>query len=208
MPEQKHGEPKRHEPSRIKKLARNVLLATAAITNVGNATSTPIEAHQTAPINRDIAGGEGNDTPVEMLLSDFSGFSLDSQVTVVDALKDKHLNLIIDRDDLRLHVVLSDSALEHKLLHLNVTYPTTNAPSNKDWSGHPVEVRMTDYEYENLKKIWKDPSSQETRIPDLLVPKGNTLKFFAIPLQRGTDPKEVSNQLLYRGYELPPQTNQ
>lgn len=112
--------------------------------------------------------------------------------------EDKFFSLAIDTEDLRLHVVRDN--LNDKILHLNIDPSKEPLPQYDPNYKYPIEVWMDNSHYEELKKKWK--TGAETRIPDLAVPKGVKLNFWANQTRLGFQ-NELRRGLVFHSFVLP-----
>lgn len=129
----------------------------------------------------------------------FYSLAGDAQRRWADSLVGSEIAIIVDTPYLRLHDKLIAS--DHVQLDLNLSETPPNATSD----GHPVEMRVTKEQYEELKSkfgVMKDPEAMaEKSFPgDVRVPPGTVFNFKVEVLPRGDNPKEQYSQLVLQNY--------
>lgn len=173
-------------------------IAAVATIGLGAATGIGIGTAMTEQPQTDRAA-EVAPISTELNFMDWYKLSREDQEAKIISLIGKDVVLNVNTSLLKLHHKLDGDG--YKLLDLNIDidkFPIP--PASKDWSGHPVEVRISDGQYEKLKMIW--PIDNFADIP---VPEGTKLLFQATQLPRDSYSKGVTTQLAFITF-TPPQT--
>lgn len=140
-----------------------------------------------------------NTTSYTML--DWQKMSLETQRAVADALVGEPMFLDVNTDDLRLYEKLVDPKDGHVMLDLNMNPDKYPQKPGKNFDGHPIELRVTKEQYEELKSKFgtvMDPEAlTEKSFPGDIKVKGGTRFIVKVDtLPRGTDPRESYSQLV------------
>lgn len=130
-----------------------------------------------------------------------------TQRKVVDSLLGKDVVLNIDTSDLRLHEKLTTE--DHVQLDLNMDPHKYPQVFDKNYDGHPVELRVTKEQYAELKRKFgqvKDPQAlSENSFPgDIPVTRGAILMVKVEKLPRGTNASESYSEFVLRTFILLP----
>lgn len=116
----------------------------------------------------------------------------------MESYNDKFFSLVVDTEDLRLHVAHDN--LNDKILHLNIDPSKEPLPAYDPRFKNPIEVWMDNEDYEILKKRWKTEGGNT--LPDLVVPKGVKLVFWANQTRLGFR-NESRRGLVYHSFVSP-----
>lgn len=160
--------------------------------------------------NPKISTAEQNELKgAEINFLDWYRLPKNDQRSEIDSFAGKNVVVNVKTPDLKLHLVESDpdNPDGDKLFDMIVDPSKEPLPIGPD-DGHPVRIRLSNGQYEQLKKSWKTESSGP--YSDLVVPEGAKVLFTASIFPRHLNPGNLpivnEVQLAYITF-TPPQTS-
>lgn len=192
---------KRRASTGLGKRVKLALAGMAAVATVTGAIGLNKFNQDGAEVSRSIPA-ETLQARTELNFLDWYRLPRETQEATALFLEGRAVVLNVNTSDLRLHTKLVNPG--HVLVDLNV-YPDKEPlpPAGPNYSGKPVEMRLTTEQYQVLKDEWRaEPSGNDI---DIIVPTGTKLNVKPQRLPRGTSPTEITTQLVFQDYTPPSQ---
>lgn len=137
---------------------------------------------------------EAPQAKTELNFLDWYRMPREAQEATALFLEGKDVVLNVNTPDLRLHTKLINP--DHVLVDLNIPLDKELLPpAGSNYSGKPVEMRLTTDQYDGLRKDWGTASTDN----DITVPVGTKLNVRPQQLFRGDSPQEITTQLVFQG---------
>jgi len=144
----------------------------------------------------------------ELKFLDWYNLPADEQRKKADSMVGQEVTLYVNTSDLRLHtkMVLPD----HVQVDLNMDLTRYPQFLGTNYDGHPVEMRLTKDQYEELKSKFErvteataGPGNSGIFPGDLIVPQDTIFKTKMDKLPRGDNPKEAYSEFVMQSHTSP-----